>query len=123
MGEKLTTFENKCNVVLEIRVFKPPARPDHFRRIIRVKPGQKEEISLTDLCYNETNPERPAIIMVFIDGVYAGISLVPLDLVKYSKVICDRSYENGPVIVRGVKTRPGLWLLSRKEEILLRKRR
>uniref|UniRef100_A0A5B7AIR0 Uncharacterized protein n=1 Tax=Davidia involucrata TaxID=16924 RepID=A0A5B7AIR0_DAVIN len=106
---RLTAFENRSTTVgMEIRVFVPPARPDQYRRIIRLKPGETKELVTKSLCYENTDPENPTFFMLFMDGVYTGIFLLPLHVVTYAKIICD-THDDGQVNVRGIQVGiPGL---------------
>ncbi|KAG5527282.1 hypothetical protein RHGRI_028245 [Rhododendron griersonianum] len=76
MGARFTAFENRTGVEMEIRVFVPPARPDRYRKIIRIKPGETKKVKTLTLCCEETNPENPTFLMVFMDGTYTGLSLL-----------------------------------------------
>ncbi|EEF48308.1 conserved hypothetical protein [Ricinus communis] len=87
---------------MEIRVFVPPDRPDRFRKIIRIKPGENKEILVKSFCDWDINPERPVMFMLFVEGVYTGVSLMPTYLIGYKRVICDRS-EDGLVHLRGIR--------------------
>lgn len=103
MGARLTTtFENRSSLEMEVRVFVPPDRPDHFRKIIRIKPGEKKQVLVKCFCDLDTNPERAVMILVFVEGVYTGVSLLPRHLLGYNKVIWDRS-EVGLMHLRGIK--------------------
>ncbi|OAY27336.1 hypothetical protein MANES_16G117801v8 [Manihot esculenta] len=96
---RLTTIKNKSSADVELRVFAPPARPDHFRRIVRIKPGGKVNVSI---CEDTTGSGRLVIVMVYVDGVYSGVSLLPAYLAACSEVICDRG-EDGLVHLQGIK--------------------
>lgn len=50
MGSRLTAFENRADVDMEIRVFVPPDRPDQYRMIVRVKPGEVKKVLTKKLC-------------------------------------------------------------------------
>lgn len=103
MGARLTTtFENRSSLEMEVRVFVPPDRPDHFRKIIRIKPGEKKQVLVKCFCDLDTNPERAVMILVFVEGVYTGVSLLPRHVLGYNKVIWDRS-EVGLMHLRGIK--------------------
>ncbi|KAJ0032052.1 hypothetical protein Pint_12719 [Pistacia integerrima] len=104
MGANLTIFENNTGAELQLRFFRPPARPDHFRRIIRIRAGARANIPHSDLRYNDTNPERHEVIMIFVDGVGAGVGLVPRDVINCSRVICGRNEDGGL----------GVWMLGRR---------
>ncbi|KDP33639.1 hypothetical protein JCGZ_07210 [Jatropha curcas] len=87
---------------MEVRVFVLPDRPDHFRKTIRIKPGDKKQVLVKSFCDWNSNPERPVIIMLFVEGAYTGVSLLPVHLLGYNRVICDRS-EDGLLHLRGIK--------------------
>ncbi|KAK9274140.1 hypothetical protein L1049_018954 [Liquidambar formosana] len=73
--------------MMEIRVFVPGARPDRFRQIIPIRPGESEEVNVQAFCYE--NSEEHPIFRFFVDGVDTGASIVPRDLVNYVKITCD----------------------------------
>ncbi|EEF48307.1 conserved hypothetical protein [Ricinus communis] len=102
MGVRLTTIKNKLSVEMELRVFAAPARPDHFRQIIRIKPGGKANLLVKTLGEESRISGRLLIIMVYVDGVYSGVTLLPAYLASYSEVICDRG-EDGLLNLRGIK--------------------
>ncbi|KAD3336506.1 hypothetical protein E3N88_32025 [Mikania micrantha] len=56
MGARITIFENRSNVDMEVRVFVPPDRPDRYRMIVRVKPGEtKKQMTQTEARRLENN--------------------------------------------------------------------
>ncbi|KAF7128888.1 hypothetical protein RHSIM_Rhsim10G0024300 [Rhododendron simsii] len=109
MGARFTAFENRTGVEMEIRVFVPPARPDRYRKIIRIKPGETKKVKTLTLCCEETNPENPTFLMVFMDGTYTGLSLLKFHVVTYAKIV-GYVDDYGLVVFKG-----WLWLVSGKE--------
>ncbi|KDP33640.1 hypothetical protein JCGZ_07211 [Jatropha curcas] len=102
MGVRLTTIKNKSCVEMELRVFAAPARPDHFQKIIRIRPGGKVNVSFRSICEEGRSSGRLVIIMVYVEGGYSGVSLLPSYLASCSEVICDRD-EDGILNVQGIK--------------------
>lgn len=108
MGAKLTAFENRAKVDMEIRVFVPPDRPDRYRMIIRVKPGEVKKV-LTKRLFNweywdeyfSCEPDNHVFFMVFMDGVYSGVTLLPSEVKKYAKII--GYVDDLGVIMKGVR--------------------
>lgn len=109
MGGKFSILENKSNVDMEIRVFIPPARPDHYRKIIRIKPGETKLVKMKHLFCRETVKDseinNPTFFMVFMDGIYSGVSLFPCDITKYAKILGYVDQNTGNVRLKGIKTR------------------
>ncbi|XP_058188285.1 uncharacterized protein LOC131304862 [Rhododendron vialii] len=103
MGARFTAFENRTGVEMEIRVFVPPARPDRYRNIIRIKPGETKKVKTLTLCCEETNPENPTFLMVFMDGTYTGLSLLKFHVVTYAKIV-GYVDDNGLVVFKGVRS-------------------
>ncbi|KVH99836.1 Protein kinase, catalytic domain-containing protein [Cynara cardunculus var. scolymus] len=87
MGARLTAFENRANVEMEIRVFVPPDRPDRYRMIIRVKPGEVKKVLSKRLCnweeYFSSETDNHIFLMVFMDGIYSGVTLLPWELPQF----------------------------------------
>lgn len=102
MGGSLTIFENKSSVNMEFRVFVPPDRPDHFRKIINIKSGERKAILVQPFYHQTANPERPVMIMLFAENTYTGVSLHPRQLLGFRRVIFDRR-EDGSVLLQGTK--------------------
>ncbi|GMP79346.1 hypothetical protein CsSME_00034928 [Camellia sinensis var. sinensis] len=104
MGARLTAFENRCTVEMEIRVFVPPARPDRYQQIIRIKSSETKKVKTMTLCCKDTNPENPTFLMVFMDGTYTGVSLLAFQVVNYVKIIGYLD-ENGLLVLKGLTIR------------------
>nr|KAJ0224727.1 hypothetical protein LSAT_V11C100018840 [Lactuca sativa] len=109
MGGRVTVFENRAAVDMEIRVFVPPARPDRYRMIIRVKPGEVRKVLTKRLCNcNEYFPfpsektDNYIFLMVFMDGTYTGVTLLPWEVKKYAKII-GYYMDDCHVILKGVR--------------------
>ncbi|XAR69352.1 hypothetical protein NMG60_11000899 [Bertholletia excelsa] len=102
MGAKYTVFENRSRVEMEIRVFVPPARPDRYRSIIRIGPGESKKIKTKTLYCTNENPENPTFLMVYMDGSYSGTSLLKFHVMTYAKIIGYLD-DNGLVILKGVR--------------------
>ncbi|KAI3512261.1 hypothetical protein L1887_19576 [Cichorium endivia] len=107
MGARLTAFENRATVDMEIRVFIPPDRPDRYRMIIRVKPGEVKNVLTKKLCkWKEYFPteksENHIFLMVFMDGTYTGVTLLPWEVKKYAKII-GYYVDDCHVILKGVR--------------------
>ncbi|KAL0330261.1 UNVERIFIED_CONTAM: hypothetical protein Sradi_5012800 [Sesamum radiatum] len=66
MGAKCCVFVNKSNVEMELRVFLPPARPDKYRKIIRIKPGEVKFLKTAKLCCEDSGPEQTTHLMIFV---------------------------------------------------------
>ncbi|TMW80917.1 hypothetical protein EJD97_013669 [Solanum chilense] len=112
MGAKLTVIENRCNDAIEIRVWVPPARPDKFQSIIRIKGdvGWKEVNSKNfihadaTILDDEDEFVSSTMLMIYIDGVYTGNYFLITDLIKYAKIIIsNRKNEDGTVVVQAIK--------------------
>ncbi|KAI3468298.1 hypothetical protein Pfo_024961 [Paulownia fortunei] len=104
MGARCSVFVNKSNVEMELRVFLPPARPDKYKKIIRIKPGEVKLLKTTKLCCEESSPENPFHLMVFMDGVYTGTTLYPCHIKKYAKILGYLG-NNGLVHLKGIRIR------------------
>lgn len=109
MGAKLTVFENKSNVDMEIRVFVIPSRPDRYRKIIRIRAGESKVVKFKYLCsegeINEDYCKNPTFLMVFVDGIYSGLSLFPIQIAKYAKILGYVDQNTGNLLIKGIKTR------------------
>ncbi|THF98643.1 hypothetical protein TEA_008909 [Camellia sinensis var. sinensis] len=104
MGARLTAFENRSTVEMEIRVFVPPTRPDRYQEIIRIKSGETKKVKTITLCCKDTNPENPTFLMVFMDGTYTGVFLLAFQVVNYAKIIGYLD-ENGLLVLKGLTIR------------------
>ncbi|KAL0393992.1 UNVERIFIED_CONTAM: hypothetical protein Slati_4365400 [Sesamum latifolium] len=104
MGAKCCVFVNKSNVEMELRVFLPPARPDKYRKIIRVKPGEVKFLKTTNLCCEDSGPEQTTHLMIFLGGVYTGTTLYPSHIKKYAKILGYLD-DNGLVHIKGISIR------------------
>ncbi|XP_049387784.1 uncharacterized protein LOC125852102 [Solanum stenotomum] len=109
MGAKLTVIENRCKDDIEIRVWVPPARPDRFHSIIRIEAnGGWKEVNSKNFIHadatilDEDERVSSTMLMIYVDGVYGGYYFLPIHLVKYAKVICNRN-EEGIFVVQGIK--------------------
>ncbi|KAL3500406.1 hypothetical protein ACH5RR_039499 [Cinchona calisaya] len=104
MGAKVTAFENRSSVEMEIRVFIPPARPDRYQKIFRIKPGEVKGLKTKSLFCEDINVENPTFLMIFVDGGYTGVSLYPFHVQKYAKIFGYLD-ESGNVIFKGIKAK------------------
>ncbi|KAL3530171.1 hypothetical protein ACH5RR_009493 [Cinchona calisaya] len=106
MGSKLTILENRTYYNIELRMWAEPSRPDHFEKIIKMKPDGSTKIK-ADTFHRDDRQVRPqsesVLIMVYANGGWTGKYLFPQHLMTYAKVTCDRN-QHGQVILRG--TRP-----------------
>ncbi|KAL8260695.1 hypothetical protein R6Q59_028648 [Mikania micrantha] len=84
-------FENRSNVDMEVRVFVPPDRPDRYWMIVRVKTGQTHKVFTKSLCnweeYFTFETDNHIFLEIFMDGVYTGVTLLPWEVKKYTKII------------------------------------
>ncbi|KAF5936340.1 hypothetical protein HYC85_027469 [Camellia sinensis] len=96
MGAKLTSFENRSSVEMEIRAFILPTRPDHYVSIAKIKPGETKE------CYDDIDPENPTLMMIYIESKF--IFLQQMDVINYAKIICDIN-EDGILNIRYIKVK------------------
>ncbi|KAK6119476.1 hypothetical protein DH2020_046780 [Rehmannia glutinosa] len=104
MGAQCSVFVNKSGVEMELRVFLPPARPDKYRKIIRIKPGGVKLLKTRKLCCEDSSPENPFHLMVFVDGVYTGTTLYSFHIKKYTKIL-GYVDNNGFVHLKGIRIR------------------
>lgn len=104
MGAKVTTFENKSSLEMEIRVFIPPSRPDRYQKIYRIRPGEVKGLKRRSLCCEEINVDNPTFLIIFMDGVYTGVSLNAFHVQKYAKIF-GYVDESGNVLFKGIKAR------------------
>lgn len=102
MGARFTTFQNKSEMEMEIRVFVPPARPDHYRTIIRIAPGETKRVKNTTLCCDYVGWENPSFLMIFTGGTYSGVCIMAHQVVKYTKIF-GYVDENGLLVFRGTR--------------------
>ena len=105
MGNRVTVLENRTLYNIEIRMWVYPARPDEFKKTLRIKPGRSTRMMATT--FNSSNQdhdhgglEEEVMLMVYANGVWTGNYIFPLHLMTYAKVICDRN-QHGGVIIRG----------------------
>ncbi|KAJ0091046.1 hypothetical protein Patl1_12798 [Pistacia atlantica] len=87
-----------------LTVLDPRRDQTTFGRSLESEPGARANIPHSDLRYNDANPERHEVIMIFVDGVGTGAGLVPRDVINFSRVICGRN-EDGILVV---------WMLGRR---------
>lgn len=104
MGAQCSVFVNKSNVEMELRVFIPPDRPDKYRKIIRVKPGEVKLLKTTKLCCKDSSHEQHIHLMVFMDGVYTGATLYQFHIEKYARILGYLD-NNGFVHLKGIRIR------------------
>ncbi|KAK4388920.1 hypothetical protein Sango_2229000 [Sesamum angolense] len=104
MGAKCCVFVNKSNVEMELRVFLPPARPDKYRKIIRIKPGEVKFLKTAKLCCEDSGPEQTTHLRIFVSGVYTGTTLYPSHIKKYAKIL-GYLHNNGLVHIKGISIR------------------
>ncbi|KAL7166185.1 hypothetical protein ACSBR2_036961 [Camellia fascicularis] len=102
MGAKLTSFENRSSVEMEIRAFILPTRPDHYVSIAKIKPGETKELVTKSLCYDHIEPENHTIMMIYIESKF--IFLQQMDVINYAKIICDIN-EDGVLNIRYIKVK------------------
>ncbi|KAI7747996.1 hypothetical protein M8C21_017392 [Ambrosia artemisiifolia] len=103
MGARLTTFENRANVDMEIRVFVPPDRPDRYRMIVRLKPGEIRKVLTRSLFkYDTGETDNHIFLMIHVEGVYTGVTLLPWEVKKYAKIIGYYRGDSG-VNLKGVR--------------------
>lgn len=101
MGSKCSIFANKSKVEIEIRVFAPPARPDRYKKIIRVKPGETMLLRTTKLGCQATNLDEISL-MVFLDNVYSGVTFYTQDIEIYAKIL-GYVDDNGRLRLKGIR--------------------
>ncbi|KAL0330812.1 UNVERIFIED_CONTAM: hypothetical protein Sangu_1626700 [Sesamum angustifolium] len=89
---------------MELRVFLPPARPDKYRKIIRIKPGEVKFLKTAKLCCEDSGPEQTTHLMIFVSGVYTGTTLYPSHIKKYAKIL-GYLHNNGLVHIKGISIR------------------
>ncbi|KAL4560276.1 hypothetical protein LXL04_032426 [Taraxacum kok-saghyz] len=98
----------RATVDMEIRVFIPPDRPDRYRMIVRVKPGEVKKVLTKRLCNwkeyfpIEKSDDNHIFLMVFMDGTYTGVTLLPWEIKKFAKIIGYCVGDCG-VIIKGVR--------------------
>mgnify|MGYP004724481223 CR=1 FL=1 len=104
MGNRVTVLENRTLYNIEIRMWVYPARPDEFKKILRIKPGRSTRIMATT--FNSSNQdhdhgglEDAVMLMVYANGGWTRRYILPLLLFAYAKVTCDRN-QHGQVILR-----------------------
>lgn len=105
MGNRVTVLENRTLYNIEIRMWVHPARPDEFKKIVRIKPGRSITVKATTFSgsVHDHDPgglqDEGTMLMVYANGGWTGQYILPLHLFAYAKVSCDRN-QHGQVILR-----------------------
>ncbi|XP_010648607.1 uncharacterized protein LOC104879016 [Vitis vinifera] len=101
-GRRVTVIENETEQQVELTVTLFPTHRVHKR--ISIAPGTSTEVAATGFCYAPSNPDRPPMISVSVDGSSSGKLLTRRHFITYGKIIVARGPDGG-LLISGVKAR------------------
>lgn len=101
-GRRVTVIENETEQQVELTVTLFPTHRVHKR--ISIAPSTSTEVAATGFCYAPSNPDRPPMISVSVDGSSSGKLLTRRHFITYGKIIVARGPDGG-LLISGVKAR------------------